>query len=56
MILRREGEPDETAYMSGMGLLVGQPFTREGVDWVIVKDDGPSQVDGCVVRFICEPA
>ena len=37
-------------------LRTGQPFPYGGMLWLITKDDGPSAVEGYVVRFICEPA
>ena len=57
LVLRREGEPDEVISMGFEHLIVGQPFSRDGTDWVVAADDGPAVIfPDHVARLICEPA
>jgi hypothetical protein len=37
-------------------LFDGEEFEREGIEWVVVKDDGDPRVHhDCGTRLICEP-
>ena len=56
IVLRREGEPDEVVSLEFEQLIVGQPFEREGLRWVVARDDGPSKLPDHAARLICEPA
>jgi hypothetical protein len=55
LVLRREGEQDEVVSMASDHLTVGQPFVRDGIKWVVAKDDGRSELPNHAVRLICEP-
>jgi hypothetical protein len=57
LVLRREGESGEVISMGFEHLIVGQPFSRDGTDWVVAADDGSAvRFPGHVTRLICEPA
>lgn len=56
LVLRREGQSDEVISMEFDHLIVGQPFTRDGTDWIVAADDGPSTYPDHAARLICEPA
>ena len=52
VVLRRE---DEAISLGFEHAHVGQPFEREGEQWVVTKDDRPSHWPGHPARLIVEP-
>lgn len=56
LVLRQNGIEDEIVPTSADNLLVGDPFFRNGIEWVVTKDDGLGEVFPGRVRLICEPA
>jgi hypothetical protein len=55
VVLRREGEEDEAISLGFEHAHVGRAFEREGEQWIVTKDDGPSQWPGHLARLIAEP-
>jgi hypothetical protein len=57
LVLHRPGAEDAVVAMAYDGNLFDEEeFEYDGIQWVVVKDDGPAQVHvSCGVRLICTP-
>ncbi len=55
IVLRREGDEDEVISLDSPNLMVDRTFVRDGTEWRVTHDLGPSQWQQHVAKLLAEP-